>query len=243
MIKLLPPQKVNKEMNTHHDIDEELSALRSPLAGMSRRMPYELPEGYFAQFADQFFMHADLDTELSGLPKTITPFSVPEGYFETNPAAILKALENEGLEALPATMPFEIPNGYFDTLPAQIIAAAQSAPAIAAPGKTNRRIRLWASVRWAAAAVLITGIGFGSYNILDSQKSVRSARLSAVPSDNLGAYMQQNIDDFDGEMLETNVASAKNAKIDNYHTELSKVGNDEIIQYLNETGGDKAETN
>lgn len=230
-------------MNTHHDIDEELRGMESPLAGMSRKMPYALPEGYFAGFADQFMAFASF-TDLSVLPETNTPFSVPEGYFDANPAAILKRLENEGLESLPAFTPFEVPEGYFTDLPAQIIAAAKSATETPVQKRPARAIKLWGAVRWAAAAMLITGIGFGSYNILESPAHQRAEhKLSKVPSDNLDAYVQQNIDEFDGDMIENNVVNAKGVKVDNYNIQLSKVGNDEIIQYLNETGGDKAETN
>lgn len=71
--------------------DEELSTLSPLLQGLSRRMDYSLPEGYFEQLTPDTEKVSDSQSaseeiaELSPLLNSIdrrTPYAVPEGYFE-----------------------------------------------------------------------------------------------------------------------------------------------------------------
>lgn len=61
-----------------NEILKELNEMGSPLAGMPRRMPYSVPDGYFDGMAD-----AALRSARTG--------NVPAGYFEALPAAMLQA--------------------------------------------------------------------------------------------------------------------------------------------------------
>ena len=54
-----------------------------------------------------------------------------------------------------------------------------------------------------------------------------NAALAAIPKEDISKYVEQNIDDFDMERLENTIAST-NA--------LQSVSDEDIIQYLDETG-------
>jgi hypothetical protein len=65
-----------------HEVLQELKELDSPLAGLSRAMPYAVPEGYFAGLA-----HPALETAR----RADAVASVPAGYFQNLPQAMLIA--------------------------------------------------------------------------------------------------------------------------------------------------------
>lgn len=233
-------------MNNHNDIATELSGWNSPLAGMSRKMPFEIPEGYFEILSDGILANPAIENGL--LPKAENPpFSVPEGYFEKNPGAILAAIESEMTADLPKANPFTVPEKYFETLSSNVMAAvqqeAENTPVEYKPIRA-RKINFWGSVRWAAAAILISSIGIGSYKMIYPAKPTTERRMARISTDTIGAFVQANLDEFDADMLENSVVSAKTVRQDEYHTQINKIDKNEIIQYLNETGwGEKTETN
>jgi hypothetical protein len=65
-------------MNTEPSVEQELKEMSSPLAGLSKEMPYTVPENYFLGLADDALKSAKRQ-------------AVPAGYFEVLPAAMLKA--------------------------------------------------------------------------------------------------------------------------------------------------------
>lgn len=246
MIKLFRYQKVNKTMNNYNDIAEELSAWNSPLAGMSRKMPYQVPEGYFETLSDHILSLRAVENGL--LPQAVSmPFSVPENYFEKNPDIIMNRIEADMLAGLPKANPFAMPEHYFDTLSANVMAAIQNetenAPIEYKPIR-SRKINFWGSIRWAAAAMLISSIGIGSYKMIYPSRPSTERRISRISTDTIGAFVQANLDEFDADMLENDVVAVKAAHQDEYHSQINRIDKNEIIQYLNETGwGEKTETN
>lgn len=228
-------------MESYNDILNELSGMNSPLAGMSREMPYRLPECYFDWLPAQVsaLIHTP-DITMPDFGTKKIPFEVPEGYFEQLQTNVLQQVQHDALTgALPKINVFTAPEGYFDTLPAQVLAQVQAADT---PAVKRTRIISWQNLRWAAAAVLVLGLGFGSVKMLwpDTHKD---ATLAKVPATAIQAYVQQNIDEFDSELIENNIAS--NITL---HSQsggmLNAVDKDDIIQYLNENGWEEpASTN
>jgi hypothetical protein len=74
---------------------EEIGALSPLLAGLSKKMPYSVPVGYFSKNTEGLSALVDDDVPelLQGLKKL--PYSVPDGYFENFPELILKKVNPE----------------------------------------------------------------------------------------------------------------------------------------------------
>lgn len=204
----------------------------SVLAGYSRRMPFAVPPGYFAGTTATFVegvqaADAGSDPVLSGLQRRM-PFAVPPNYFETLPEELLEAAIGASLPRLEPVFSAP-PAGYFEALPASILAAAKAADAprvlpLPAPARRTQTIALPA-LRWAAAAVLVLGIGLGLYraNTPATVPVTTQRALASLPKQDLQAYVLQNIDDFDTDLLSETGTKATPA------TPLSR---DEIRAYL-----------
>lgn len=211
-------------MKEQNDILNELRSLGSPLADMSRAMPFEVPEGYFNSFEMQLIAELSLEngSGLLSLSKE-TPLPVPEGYFEELPGKILAMVQEQPQLELPKIMPFDVPNGYFEQLPEQILKAAKDEP------KKGRVIpfttRIQKGVKWAAAAMLIAALGIGSYRMLTPAELTPSEELAKLPADVISDYVSQNIDEFDMEVLESTINNS----------ELQSLTDEEIDKYLEET--------
>jgi hypothetical protein len=81
-------QKI-KSSNT--SASEELETLSPLLAGLSRKMPYSVPEGYFNEINTQLpgiTLEESLPEILISAGKSM-PYKVPVGYFEELPATVL----------------------------------------------------------------------------------------------------------------------------------------------------------
>jgi hypothetical protein len=75
---------------------EEIGALSPLLAGLSKKMPYSVPGGYFSKNTEELngLVSDEVVPELlQGLQKM--PYSVPDGYFENFPELILKKVNPE----------------------------------------------------------------------------------------------------------------------------------------------------
>ncbi|MGZ3849598.1 MAG: hypothetical protein ACXVMS_14375 [Flavisolibacter sp.] len=70
----------------------EIAALSPLLAGMSRVMPYSLPEGYFQETLEEipYLIQEDPDSAILSLVERVTPYEVPQGYFFNLPGEILE---------------------------------------------------------------------------------------------------------------------------------------------------------
>jgi hypothetical protein len=232
-------------MKTGSDILNELRGLNSPLADMSRSMPYAVPEGYFEELA-AYIPETVKASEIQEIPALWTkamPYRIPEGYFETFPATINTIIAGEQKLPLYKEQKFEVPEGYFEQLPAQILKAAKASdnPVVAEPTRTIPLGKpVWKNIRWAAAAVLLLSIGFGSYKTFWSADSYNAEKaLAGISKSTINEYVQQHIDEFDMESIENTVAA---------HTATSPMNTDaitdeDIILYLDEASWDQAEIN
>lgn len=232
-------------MNAVTDIVKELEEMGSPLAKWSRAMPFDLPEGYFSSFPELVQKNIINEADpLLALSKEM-PFALPEGYFESFSAGILDKVTEPafGKTAAPA---FEVPAGYFEDFAGNMLAAAKAADSLASQAiaeemksKTIAFRPQWKAMRWAAAAVVLLGIGIGSYKMGDfnTGSSVVPAvsaqkQLAMLDKKEISSYVQHNIDEFDMELLaEANVLNEVETKKD-----LRDLNKQDIEQYLDETG-------
>jgi hypothetical protein len=228
-------------MTFRNDIWIELKEMKSSLAGMSTKMPFEVPAGYFDQLSDTTLnlIKAEAKEEPFFKSSKSMPFSLPEGYFENLSNQILqKTTETPGWDDPDRRMPMELPEGYFENLPQQILEAVKKNK----PVRKTIALPIWKGIRWAAAAILISGIGIGSYHIFPTAIPEVNQKLTKVPVDSIHAYVRQNIDEFDSEMLEKKLAS-NDVQLNMTNNQINRIETEEIIQYLNETEGhEKTET-
>lgn len=216
-------------MNVKNEILDELLEMHSPLAGAPRVMPFPVPAGYFNDLAANLLLCATENADV----QAINNYDVPAGYFETLPGDILKQIKTEEfVTSLPKQNPYETPTGYFDKLPDEVLAHAKQ------QGKKGAIVINWQPIRWAAAAILVLGLGFGSYKMLYNKPIDTNKALAAVPKDSIHAYIVQNVDDFETELILNSLGTEKTIKGTN------QISEQEIVEYLNENGWDtKTEVN
>lgn len=224
-------------MQPEHDILKELEALNSPLARFPRSMPFSVPEGYFAAVPSSVLATVRLaaaDEPQLLLPKAM-PHTVPAGYFDSLAEAVLAKAKAGGV-SYGKSSPFAVPAGYFDALPDQLLAAAKEAAEPAQRPRVIPFLPVQKAVRWAAAALLVLGLGFGSYRYLGQQAGTADVnrQLAQLDRSEVGAYLEQHLDDLDTETLANTVAASDPAL-----KGLEKVHAEDIIQYLDETGWDE----
>lgn len=219
-------------MERKNEVLNELKMLDSPLASLSRAMPYAIAEGFFDGLAQQIVagvLAAESDNPVMALPK-LMPYAIPQNYFENATEQILATAALPTEEA-PV---FDVPAGYFDALPARVMTAIQtSEKPVVKPRiidfKPASRI-----IKWAVAAVLVLGIGISSYTIYYTPDRMAARQLANLDGDAITDYVAQNNEatpDANAVAMNTPAASAVKA--------LSK---EDIATYLDETGWEDAAT-
>jgi len=207
-------------MNNGTDIQQELREMGSILTGLPRTMPYSVPAGYFDRFDETVKDHC--------IPKwgKALPYTVPAGYFDQLPGQITAWTTAEYISVPLADMPFQVPQGYFGQLPQQVLAAARAQETHA---QTTKRKRIPMPARWAAAAILVLGIGISTYRMLSTtpvQETPAEHILASVQAPELEEYLDGNYR-LDAEVIEKNDDINK-----------MKLDEQDIIKYLDETGWD-----
>jgi hypothetical protein len=202
-------------MESVNDIRNELKGLNSPLADMPRTMPYEVPQGYFESLEDGItLMRAGKEM----------PYVIPQGYFEGLATEILFEVNKPQQQH-----PFSVPGGYFDALPAELLAKAKQSDK--KPKTISIGVTIWKNVRWAAAAVLLLGVGLGVYkNYLYQPKFNVQDELSTLSQDEIHEYVQQHIEEYDVEAISSGSESFE------VKPAANQLSNEEIEKYLKETG-------
>lgn len=225
-------------MNSANDIIQELRELKSKLADMPHTLPYEVPAGYFDAFADGMihFLQANAaDEPLPQLSEKI-PFEVPDGYFDSFIGEVLTRV-NELSLPINKTMPHAVPEDYFATFPDAVLKSIKNEK----DGKNETRViafSVWKTVRWAAAAIVLLGIGIGAYSYLNTGKPIDAqAQLAMIPSDSISEYVQMHIDDYELDAI----ASSLGPK--DLESLTEKLSEEEIENYLNETGWEETTLN
>jgi hypothetical protein len=217
-------------MNSVNDISEELKSMGSALAGKPRTMPYMVPDGYFDNFPATILSTIAHVNEQEQVPQwgKALPYAVPDGYFDNLPANITTAVKAEEMvSSLPKDIPLGVPAGYFDSLPAQMLAAARATDKTKFKAKTIPlgKPGIFRQIRLAAAAVLILSIGLGSYEMFFTARTdVSENMLASVPSADIHDYLQ-GIYRMDMDRV------VSNTDINNL-----QLNNNDIVQYLNDTG-------
>lgn len=232
-------------MNAVTDIVKELEEMGSPLAKMPRVTPFNIPDNYFSSFTATIQTIVSESDPVLDLPKT-NPYSLPENYFETFAAGMLDKVA-EPVFAKTATPVFDVPAGYFEDFSSKMLAIAKAADQTesVAPSLTEKKqtrtiaFRPQKALRWAAAAILVLGIGFGSYKVINENQGVdpeltAEKQLAMLDKSTINSYVQQHIDEFDLELL----AESSSLGEEKSEKTIRHLNKKDIQQYLNEAGGD-----
>lgn len=227
-------------MQVKNEIVQELLDLGSPLAGFPRVTPFLAPahgfeanarylvDGTLAAFGEQ-------DPALSFSKKM--PFEVPAAYFSQLPDAVLDTvLGDTGL--LSKKPSFEVPEQYFEQFAGTLLDKIKAEEQPAEKPKTKVIPLLTRkSVRWAAAAAVVIAIGLGAYPLLNRDTTTTAASaehsLANVSPRAISDYMQNNLDDFDREMMIENAAALA---LSDQSDQVPGVDRKDIVDYLDENG-------
>jgi hypothetical protein len=81
----------------------EIAELSPLLAGISRTMPYAVPDGYFQTTIEElpFLTGEDPQSAILSLVERVTPYEVPTGYFANLPGQILERLSAPRAKVVP----------------------------------------------------------------------------------------------------------------------------------------------
>ena len=218
-------------MNEPNDIVKELKELQSPLADMPRSMPYTVPKGYFALLEESVMAGVAAKEDYAiVIQNKAMPYEVPQGYFENFSHTVAHNIEKKQTKE-PA---YIVPEGYFEQFPAGMLEKVKQEQT--RPEK--KTIPLWKNVAWAAAAVLLLSIGFEIYKATTVKETISiEQQLAQLPNGTINEYVQANIDEFDTELIASNVTN------NNAQPTPAQLEEEEIINYLNETGWDGATIN
>ncbi len=192
--------------------------------------PFDIPADYFLEAPGTMLeLVKNIDQDNIGWDAVRDmPYEVPEGYFHSFPHLISNIVAG-GFVGEQSTM--QVPLGYFKSLPQQMLATAK-----AADQKQSKSISFFTMLRArslsvAAAAILVLAVGFGIIATLwHGQHIENNKMLPGVTRSEISDFVQQYYTDAEADV-------ALNSK----QLALMKFENNDIIQYLNETGWDGTE--
>lgn len=169
-------------MSTRITILNELKEISPEVAKIPVTNPYQVPQGYFEEFARKVMMRIkteglsakeELETIsplLSGLSKQM-PFAAPVGYFKNlgeHAVAGAKAIEYVNVElenlspmmsSLKSVNAYEVPAGYFESFAGKVLKNVRSRkPAVVISIGFGKK-----AMRYAAAAVITGLIALGGW--------------------------------------------------------------------------------
>jgi hypothetical protein len=183
-------------MTGRNNIQAELNELNSSLPSGLHEPVFNLPNGYFENFAALMLAKiktgsvqdelSELSPLLAGISKK-TPFTIPENYFsslqpvpaEDELPAVLKYIGKE--------MPYELPTGYFEAFPDQVKNALK-------PAKVVSMRRSWS--RMAVAAMTAGIITLGSFLYFGNRTASPSIDSPAWVSAKLNNVSDSDLEDF-----------------------------------------------
>jgi hypothetical protein len=220
-------------MKNKDNISNELEMLgASVLNGLPKHMPFSIPSNYFSTFNNEVISNIQLAEMADIVPEWSKEFPLiapPAHYFEELSDNIIDAIKTEELlHALPKENPYQVPVNYFEQFTANVLeqVKVESKKGVTSP----KRIPLFRTFQLAASVALVvcTGLGIMRYN---TYNQLQNMDLSSVSNTAISEYIDQNIDDFDTDLIVTNVNTDNVSTVKN--TDFS---NEEIKQYLNEDG-------
>ncbi|OLY91325.1 hypothetical protein SAMN05444008_12727 [Cnuella takakiae] len=231
-------------MNSRNDIQRELELQNSSLPFDVHMPVFDLPQGYFENFAAEVLARikgttaATAAEEMEGLSPLLaglskkTPYSLPADYFTQNLASGTLREEDSipGWAAEGRQNPYSVPAGYFSQVSEQVWKAVKPQPAKVISMGSRR----W--MQYAAAAVLAGALVLGG--ILYQQKP------SAVdPANDPDDWVAHTLDQVSNQELEAFIMSTEvsgnemaqqKGNTKEVRTVLKDVSSSELDAFLNQ---------
>lgn len=207
-------------MNSKNAIQDELRELNNSFPHNKEKPVFDLPQGYFENFAASVLARIKGETEvnahdelkalsstLSAIPRPM-PFSVPENYFSglagNLPALIQDDYVPMELKLSGKKVPYDVPADYFQNLPYLILSKVT---------KPKAKVVSLSSVKWIryTAVAVITGVIAVSSVIYFNNKTTDAAQQ---PGTAWVATELQNVSNKDlEEFISTTDAGFKNKEV------------------------------
>lgn len=214
---------------SEHIINELISIEAQHLLDNIDTMPFAVPKDYFqALYQDIIANRDNIDADPEFEWRKSNPFQTPAPhYFDQLSQQIIAKIEDIGPD-WGKEMPYSIPQQYFASLPDKLLqkATAQNS----GPSKTLR-IPIFRNVHLAASIALIIFVGFGVLQF-NKEVSIKHLSLSHISQDEIQQYVNDNIDDFDTDII-VNSMSATQLAPDINNVKLNR---EDIQAYLEENG-------
>jgi hypothetical protein len=185
------------------------------------KAPYDIPVGYFEDFADILIYRIRFEADGFG---DVNIASTPEETEEISP--LLAGLKNKN--------PYQVPVGYFESLNANDQVTENVSPKLTALPHTNKPKKIsipMRIVRYAAAACIVGMIGITTFNLTHHQILDPINGLTTVSDQDMANYL--DIDDV--HWTPDNPSDLQTAIVDlsdnDIHDLLSSVSDVELEQY------------
>ena len=203
------------------EIISELATISKEVAAIPRVNVFSVPAGYFNTLSASILYQIQNESLLIPVSRTLNVGEVPEGYFEGLANQIMNKIKagesvKEEMKDLSPTLShignqniFTVPDGYFESLPEVInLRIPQPAKVIS--------IKRDSFFKYAAAAVVTGIIGLSVFNVFDNKEKIDKPLQSEA------------------------VMAKANEIIKNktFDIELQNVSDNEIEQFLTESGQD-----
>lgn len=236
---------------------QELSELKSSLAGIAPKNIYTVPVGYFDGLAEKMLNRikameagnaAEELSHLSPLLNKISkqlPYAVPLGYFKGVEEKLMQTVGESSdyqtakeeleslsplLSGLKKQMPYSVPKGYFENI-AETVNTESNNPATKIISISNRK---W--FRFAAAAVITGVVTMAAFIFLKKDKVDASTNSYSWVKKNTKKLSTENIATFVDLTEEENLVVSTDTKAPQDVKELIKdVPENEIQSLLNDT--------
>ena len=232
-------------MNKRKHIQEELESMKSKLPDFIEGQVYNVPKGYFDNFAASVFAKIkkeavisafdelkELSPALAAIKKEM-PYSVPENYFSKLHSEIPILIRDEEIPALLAnhdkTMPYEVPAGYFTDLSNSVLAKITRPTAKVISIKRNNWMKM-AVAAMVAGIIAISGILY--FN--DKTSTIDPVNESGQwVAKNLEGISNQALDEFiktaDFNTSENIAKTSNNTEVRNMLKEVSDIELDAFL--------------
>ena len=185
------------------------------------RAPYDIPAGYFEDFADILMYRIRFEAEGFG---ELNSVSAPEEIAEISP--LLAGLKNR--------IPYQVPVGYFENLGHKLQVTENVPRKLTAVPQSNKTKKIsipMRIVRYAAAACIVGMIGITTFNLTHHQILDPINGLTTVSDQDMANYL--DIDDV--HWTPDNPSDLQTSTVDlsdnDIHDLLSSVPDVELEQY------------
>lgn len=230
-------------MNSRIDILNELKELNSTLPVDLKEPVFNVPAGYFENFATKLLAKLkgdEVSEELESLSPLLAgmsrkmPFSVPENYFDEATAGFPGMVADEQLPdflmEVGRSMPYQVPVAYFDNLPNKLLARLSQKQPAKVVSMGSRKL-----MRYAVAAAIVGILAISSIFYFNGKTGTGTVALESEVAKNLKNVSTEELDEFIN-TADFSTALAKNEA--GGKTEVRKMLNDvsdkELEKFLDE---------